>query len=612
MPQGEKESRILSQLQEQISAKDLDDRFEGFLKMTNFWIRRDVDKAESYAHSWLKLAKAEANQYQELLCRNKCHVVHLYRGNKAKAREGFLGLLKQAEELQILDLCSALCNNIAVTYQIADREKHLSYLQKAIGYSRACNHLDFLAIQLSNYANTLVADGDIDAALPFFQESSQIARQQNNLERMMWNSFYLGGYYLEQKQLDKAESLLQTAAELNKSVEHKNFRTQLQITTLELHSAQKQFAKCIELAEQLLSKSEIQSHKLHLRRCLILVGEAYLGQNNLEAAEKHLERARELIDPENFLDLAFALEHLETIALSKKDYKKAHQLLQERMQINQEFHAVDKTEAMSRMRVKFDAERKERENESLKIKVEQSEKIASQNKELQRLNSTKDKFFGIIAHDIRSPIIALEGVGEQMQYYLDRGKEEKLLNLAVRVDNTARRLSSLLDNLLSWALLQQGLIPYNPKTLNLSELVDETAMMFSHNAFLKNVKLSQEVPKQTVVYADESGLKTIMRNLLSNAIKYSHREGEVRTLVETRGSEVQIQVKDNGIGIPSNDLKKLFTLNTKSQKGTAGERGTGLGLNLVLELVKLNKGQISVASEPGLGTCITIIFPTDS
>lgn len=237
--------------------------------------------------------------------------------------------------------------------------------------------------------------------------------------------------------------------------------------------------------------------------------------------------------------------------------------------------------------------------------------IASQNLQLQQLNATKDKFFGIIAHDIRSPIVALDGVGNLMEHYLEKDKKDKLKRLAGRVDSTAKQLGGLLDNLLNWALLQQGVIPYRPKPLSVDDVVQNTLVMFQNNAEAKDIKLEAniDIDAYLKVNADESAMNTILRNLVSNAIKFTPSGGRVSISTETKNDKVFININDTGTGISAEKLKTLFSLEKKSEKGTAGEKGTGLGLTLVKELTELNKGLLNVSSKLNEGTQFSVGLP---
>ncbi len=606
------DNKELEKLTALLESPDIVERFDCYVKLVNAWLRRDAKIALRFAEDWQKLAIDHQDSFQQILSGNKIHIAYLYLGDKARARTGLKELLKRAEQEAYIEMCSAIANNLAISYQNDDRETHLAFLLKAIGYSRQCNHLKFLAIQLSNYGNAMSTQGDQEKAMTYFEESQQIALEQEDQERIMWNHLYIGGCQIMRNELEKSQNHLEAASNLNKTLKHQHFQSQLSIAFLELYSAQERYQDCLNLADSLLEKEEAKLKRMHRKRTLMMKGHAHLKLKQYVLAEQYLLEARQLIDAENHLDEMIAIEDLEQLALRKGEHKKAYELLQERLELQGALHDIKTTEAIARMRVEFDAERKEQENEALKVKVAQAEKIESQNRQLQQLNDTKDKFFGIIAHDIRSPIVALEGVGEQMQYYLKKGKQDKLLKLSDRIDSTARRLSRLLDNLLNWALLQQGVIPYHPESIPIRQTAEETIGMFEQHAALKNIQLRNNIADSIIAFADPSSLQTIFRNLLSNAIKFTPVNGEVYLSASEHGEEVKISFKDSGVGISEEKLQDLFSLNAKSQKGTAGERGTGLGLSLVQELIKLNKGHLAVESRLQIGSIFSIHLPEAS
>lgn len=206
-------------------------------------------------------------------------------------------------------------------------------------------------------------------------------------------------------------------------------------------------------------------------------------------------------------------------------------------------------------------------------------------------------------------MVALEGVGEQMAFYLKKQQGDKLERLANQVDKTARHLNNLLDNLLNWALLQQGVIPYRPQSINIKSIAEEVLEMFQTQALSKNILLENHIAKDLSVYADTNTLQAILRNLLSNAIKFTPSGGKVSLSTELREDQVYINVNDSGIGIAEEKLEKLFSINKSSEKGTAGEKGTGLGLMLVKELVELNKGTVQVLSKLNTGSSFMVSLP---
>ncbi len=235
--------------------------------------------------------------------------------------------------------------------------------------------------------------------------------------------------------------------------------------------------------------------------------------------------------------------------------------------------------------------------------------LEEKNKDLDELNKTKDRFFSIIAHDIRSPIISLEKVGDLVSYYLKKNDMDKLKNLSTEISGTAGRLNSLLDNLLNWALIQQGVLPNRPGKLKLNDVVDETLAMFKVNAQIKEQTIENHLEGDVYIHADEKAIQTILRNLLSNAIKFTDVGGSIKIGASQEGGQIKLYLKDDGVGMEQDKLDKIFKLNPKSEKGTQGERGTGLGLILCKELIELNQGEINVQSKINEGTEFKITLP---
>lgn len=235
-------------------------------------------------------------------------------------------------------------------------------------------------------------------------------------------------------------------------------------------------------------------------------------------------------------------------------------------------------------------------------------KVQLQNEQLSDLNKTKDKFFGIIAHDMRSPLLGLQSVGEQISFFIKKNQPEMLGELSLEIENTTERLTNLLDNLLNWALMQNGMIPYQPESLCLHTQVEEVIELMLPLAAMKKVELHNETEEGIVVLADKKALDTILRNLISNALKFTSEGGiKIRTLIDNK--TVTIKVEDTGVGIPKDQMSKLFGLEKKSNLGTHGEKGSGLGLLLCKELVELNKGTIKVESELGKGSSFIFTLP---
>ncbi|MEM6831907.1 MAG: tetratricopeptide repeat-containing sensor histidine kinase, partial [Bacteroidota bacterium] len=247
-----------------------------------------------------------------------------------------------------------------------------------------------------------------------------------------------------------------------------------------------------------------------------------------------------------------------------------------------------------------------------KAKSRLNKQLEEQKNSLLVLNQTKDKFFSIISHDLRGPVNSLSGLLNVTRHFVTNGKENQLLDMVDKMDYSIDRLVKLLDNLLNWALQQRGHFPYFPEKITLKFVLMEVIDMFKDMAVSKNISLSCEMDESIELYTDKNATSTILRNLISNAIKFTPDGGKVAIHSQTDAANnvALITVKDDGVGIPKEKLENLFKLNEKiSTRGTSGERGVGLGLQLVVEFVELNKGKIDVDSETDKGTTFTVSLP---
>ncbi len=237
--------------------------------------------------------------------------------------------------------------------------------------------------------------------------------------------------------------------------------------------------------------------------------------------------------------------------------------------------------------------------------------LAIQNSKLTQLNQEKDKFFSIIAHDLRSPLVAFQGVGAQLKYCLDKGNLPMLNKISELLTKSAANLSGLLDNLLSWALLNRGMMPYHPEPIPLHNMVADMFQIYENTAAVKGIYLVNKVPSEIAVQADSNALQAILRNLIGNAIKFTPagQDGQVSVSGHMEAGKVSITVQDTGTGMPPEKLGRVFTLEKRSERGTAGEKGAGLGLLLCKELVELHQGILTAHSTEGKGTSFVFSLP---
>jgi len=237
--------------------------------------------------------------------------------------------------------------------------------------------------------------------------------------------------------------------------------------------------------------------------------------------------------------------------------------------------------------------------------------ILQQNTQLQILNAEKDKLFSIIAHDLKSPFSSFLGLTEIMADEMQNLPIGEVIQLAARMRDSARNLYGLLENLLEWSLVKQGVTKFNPRQIALLPEVNECILTYLDASRKKNIGIDIDISTEITVFADENMLRSLIRNLLSNAIKFTPNDGTVYLAAgTTEDGSCLFSVKDTGIGMSNNMQRDLFKLDANlSRKGTNGELSCGLGLLLCKEFVDQHQGEIWTMSEVDKGSTFFVKLP---
>jgi two-component system, sensor histidine kinase and response regulator len=268
-----------------------------------------------------------------------------------------------------------------------------------------------------------------------------------------------------------------------------------------------------------------------------------------------------------------------------------------------------KARVRNHLKLKYAMETMEKE---IKERKEAEQSLRESEKKLQEANQAKDKFFSIISHDLRNPLSALISYSSMTLDYYDDLSREKVLNYVTKIKNASGSINKLLDNLLQWSRLQMNRMEFRPARYGLFHIIQENIYLLGPSADRKGISIELSVAKDVRIWADVEMVSTIIRNLVSNAIKFSESGGVIKIASETDGLYEKIVVSDNGTGIRAEDKAKLFCIDVQhTLKGTADEKGTGLGLILCREFVEKNKGRIWVESEYGQGSEFIFILPKE-
>ncbi|HSH52815.1 MAG TPA: ATP-binding protein, partial [Bacteroidales bacterium] len=238
--------------------------------------------------------------------------------------------------------------------------------------------------------------------------------------------------------------------------------------------------------------------------------------------------------------------------------------------------------------------------------IQQKQEIEQQRDKLAVSNATKNKFFRIIAHDLRNPISTLVTSTNVVFNDFDTYNREQTKNIIAQLNRLSQTTFNLLENLLDWSSTQTGEVIFNPKPVDIYFVIIENIELVKRKIDQKKIKLNTELPENLIAYADENMIKAVVRNLLSNAVKFTPEKGAIEILAKLFKDTISITVKDTGIGIDPKYLPKLFRIGQHhTTPGLSNEKGSGLGLILCKEFVEKNGGTITIDSIPGKGTSIT-------
>ncbi|MCX6276876.1 MAG: hybrid sensor histidine kinase/response regulator [Bacteroidetes bacterium] len=254
-------------------------------------------------------------------------------------------------------------------------------------------------------------------------------------------------------------------------------------------------------------------------------------------------------------------------------------------------------------------------NRKLKLEIEERKRaeaaLTDSEKKLHAANAAKDKFFSIIAHDLRNPFNTIIGFSNILRENYKELDQKEVTHFIELINDSALNAYNLLGNLLDWARSQTNAISFMPMNIDIGEIIMATLSMLAGDAQKKSINLTNHVAAGIMVRADNNMLATVVRNLLTNAIKFTRKNGNVSVSNNLTEGRYELIVEDDGVGIAAANIDKLFNIDTKvATKGTADEPGTGLGLILCREFIEKNSGTICVESEVGKGSKFIITLPS--
>lgn len=539
---------------------------------------------------------------------------------------------------------------------VGDFQKSAEFLGLALALNVDQRDINSVAMILNNLGKVNAARGRIDEA---FSNYEQVLRYHDDISKQFEADalFNLGHLYTLENQYPKALETHKKALAITRQLKDKTSEA-LSLNDIGiLYGLMKNAQKSFSNHEVALDIRKALKDKAGMAESYNNIGWLYFRQADADQAIAHgllaLENGRESQSQEQMFR---SYDLLSQTYKSIEDYKNAliykelslaiHEFMQNEKQerhlletqnryvVEQKETEIRKLDALRIAKEKEIAAQKEFKNilflivalvliialllfilylvkrRSNRILESAKNEVLKQNIKLQELNQTKDKFFSIISHDLKGPLNSLTSFSHLLIDHTDSLSKEEIQLLARDLDKSVKNLFTLLENLLEWSRSQTGNIDFTGENFNLREILDLNKALLESQANNKKITIAIDGPSECFVNLHKQSINTVVRNLISNAIKFTNEGGAIRLGLQITDQNLTVTVADNGVGMSEEVMNKLFRLDKKhSSKGTANEKGTGLGLILCREFIEKNGGNLRVQSTAGKGSVFSFTFP---
>lgn len=621
-----------------------------YLQLSKEWARINIDSALRYSEKSYQLSsnlkyingQAEAKLIQAKLNSDL--------GQYSKAYEFYLNAFDSYALLNSQAGLASVYHGLATTYERQqDYGKALNYLSEALLIYEKSKLRDDIAKTLIQIGSIHFKTGNTSSALSQFEKALQLANSIRNKIVAADAHNAIGNVYssmgLHKKALAALVKSRNMGLLLNDPVTIAQSNLNIGIAYRELNQHD---SSLFNLNAALAYFTE-QKNTEGISNTYQALGKIYIDLKQFEKAKEMLAASNMLAAKANDNQQLFDnYNMLLYISKSEADHATALQLYEKLLALKDDLFNDEKAGSIERVKAGYELERKQETINELqkenslkttqrntlfiafgitalsmillwisivqikrkrKLLIEQKAALELQTKKLEELNVVKDKFFSILSHDLRSPMVNILGLLNIVSTDKNISENDKAMMFDGLKSSTTSTLETM-DNILAWGRQQIKDNKSEIEQVNIHEIADRVCRFLQQSADKKSIKIINQINSDVHIMADNNRLEFVLRNLMSNALKFSHNNSKVEIWTSVDESFVNIHVKDFGTGIKKEMQEKLFDVQkTKSSRGTAGEIGTGLGLILSQEFINENNGSLSVTSEPGEGTTFTIRHP---
>ncbi|HQO09957.1 MAG TPA: tetratricopeptide repeat-containing sensor histidine kinase [Clostridiales bacterium] len=583
----------------------------------NYYYQSDYDNSIKFVLEALKIREERReNRESVAACLNNLCLSYYHKGDYPKALEAGNKALKIFEKSENSETLGALYNNLGlVSFEMSQFPEALEYQFKALKIKEKAGTKAALANSYSNIGMIFTRLFNLEKALEYATKALNLRKELNDLRSISSSYNELGRIFDKQNEFEKAIHYYSESIKIKRENDlHSGLAQSLENIGMVFLKLKKydESGECLFEAKKIYEDLGQQKFVTGIYRN---ISSLFLDVGKYEEALVYISRSHDLAKKYELKDkLRDSYKLLSEIYGKKGNFRKALAYYVMYSKIHEEMMNFQRQQDIGNITSKYENEKKNRENELFRLKnielVKINKELSRSKSELIRSNSAKDKFFSIIAHDLKNPFSILYTTSELLLTYFEEIDDKKRREYINTINVSTKHLLKLIENLLEWSRSQSGLKQFNPVNFDPSEIIEGTIELIKPSADLKQIELKVSVTPDTVVNADKNMIKTVMRNLITNAVKFTKTGGQISVNSGISKGCFFFTVEDNGVGIKKKDIPKLFAIDKHfATNGTSNEKGTGLGLLLCKEFIDKHKGRMIVESSYRKGSMFGFEIP---
>lgn len=611
-----------------------------------YYRQHEFDRSMIHLNKAYAIYEATNNQLGIATYFSSIGDIHSARQEYGQAKECYERALKMYEELQNIQGIIHANNSMGHTYSTTEKyDQAMTHYLRSLNFAQKINDKKEIANCYINVANMLNAQSDIVNAIKYLQKSVRIFEEVQDSYNMgvCYNNIAANYIYLDS--INQAMTYLDKSLAIYIKLDDKKGQAACYLNMGVISSKSNRHKEAIKYYKSALALNELLNDRRRIAVCLANMTISWLKTGNYTKVITQSERGLAIANEMKLTSLqSMFYENLSACYDSLKLYEDAFKYHKLFKQANDSLLNSENRQLVLEMEAKYQNERKEieisnltKDNQLQQVQIAKNRnrmvslvvisilililtivfyrlyelKVKSETA-LKELNATKDKFFTIIAHDIKNPLSAYRSVTKMLTTSFYELSEQKKLEHIRGIHKSSENLYNLFQNLLQWSTSQSGSLRFKPQQLDPAVLAYKSVVALQETADKKNIQIDLAIKPGLYAYGDVNMVSTIFTNLISNAIKYSHRDSTIIINSMETGSFIQLGVVDGGIGISKEDTGKLFRVDVDHKTiGNSEEKGTGIGLILCMEFVTRNGGKLWVQSNLGEGSAFYFTLPKE-